>query len=184
MVSEGYENLGGRYFSISSNYSLSLDYYLNAYEVYEKYNPSGHKYVPLLGIASTYKEQAQYAKALEYINRALPLIEAAKDERNHAIALENAGGVYWLMRDLPKAKESFMLAKEKFEKIKSMGGLIFCYVGLSNIAREEGDLTTSLSLSETALALGDKFPQYDGAKLHGLRSMGKTLYALKKYEEA
>jgi tetratricopeptide (TPR) repeat protein/DNA-binding CsgD family transcriptional regulator len=184
ILAQNYENLAGMYSSIKGNYSVALDYYLKAYNTYEKYKINGTKYVPLLGIASTYKMQAQYDKALEYINRSLPLIEAANDERNQAIAMENAGEIYWLMHDLPQAKSHYTQALEIFRKRKNPGGQIFSLIGLANVHREANEYAQSLTYGKEALAIGEKFPHYERPKLYGYESVGKTQLAMKNYESS
>jgi tetratricopeptide (TPR) repeat protein len=184
LVSENYEGIAAVYTTIHANYSLSLQYYLKAYEVYEKHNPTGPMYTPLLGIASTYKNQNQYEKALEHIEKAIPLIEAAKDDHLMAVALENAADVYWLKKDFIKAKSNFQKSLELFVKVKISGGQLYCLTGLANIAREQNDLENSMKFGKEALALSEKYPQYDRARLYGLESMGKTYLVLKDYQSA
>jgi tetratricopeptide (TPR) repeat protein len=184
ILSQNYENLAGIYSSIMANHNIALDYYLKAYAVYEQHLPNGPKYVALLGIASSYKNQVQYDKAIEYIKKAIPLIEANNDERNKGVALENMAEIYWLLKDLPKAKNTYTEALAIFEKLENTGGQIFCLTGLANVTRELGDYQQSMQYGKEALELSGKLPRYERAKLYGLESVGKTQYTLGQYGEA
>jgi DNA-binding CsgD family transcriptional regulator len=184
LVSENYESIAAIYSTVFSNQTLSLQYYFKAYEVYEKYNPAGAMYTPLVGISSIYKKQSQYDKALEYISRAMPLIEKANDRRNMAVAFENLAQVYWLKHDLIQSKINYQKSLDLFKEVNRPGGQIFALIGLANISREEGDLTGSMALGKQALRLSEQYTQYDRAKLYGLESVAKTYLAQKNYKEA
>jgi tetratricopeptide (TPR) repeat protein len=184
IVAENHGNMAGGYATIQSNNTLALEYYLKAYDVYEKHMPNGAKYIPLLGIAVSYRNQAQYAKALEYIEQAIPLIDAAGDDRNKAIAYENSGQIYLKLKDLPKARESFQKALALFEKSDGIGGQIYSLVGLANVLRESDDLATAMTHGERALELCKNFATPDRARILGLESVGKTLLAQGKISNA
>jgi DNA-binding CsgD family transcriptional regulator len=183
-VSSNYESMAGLYGTVFSNQTLSQQYYLKSYDIYEKYNPTGSKYIPLLGIASIYKKQNQYDKSLDYINRAMPLIEAANDKRNIAVALENLGELYLLKKDLVQAKTNYQKSLTIFKDLNIPGGQIFSLVGLANVSREENDFASSMNYGREALTVSEKFTQYDRARMYGLESVAKTFLAQKNYKEA
>jgi tetratricopeptide (TPR) repeat protein len=184
IVSSDYESMAGLYGTVFSNQTLAQQYYLKSYDIYEKYNPTGSIYIPLLGIGTIYKRQNQYDKSLEYINRAMPLIESAKDKRNMAVALENLAEVYLNKKDLLQAKTNYQKSFDIFKELNIHGGQIFTLVGLANISREQGDFTNSMKYGREALTLSEKFKQYDRARMYGLESVAKTFLAQKNYNEA
>lgn len=62
--------------------------------------------------------------------------------------------------------------------------MIFSYVGLANVSREQSDFKNALSYGEKALALSDSFKTYDRAKLYGCESLGKTYLSLNEHAKA
>jgi tetratricopeptide (TPR) repeat protein len=184
LVCENYNGIAAVYSSLWQNYNSSLEYYWKAYKVYEEHNPTGKIYFPLLGIASVYLQQNDYAKALEYYNQASIIIQQRQDESARTLLHDNLGDLYLALKNYREAKNNYSKSLVLFRKKKSPGGMIFAYVGLANVYREQKDYKNALSYGEKALALSDSFKTYDRAKLYGCESLGKTYLALNDLEKA
>lgn len=181
LVTENYESIASTNLGIWKNYSTALEYYLKALDVYEKYYPTGRMYSPLLGIANVYKEQKQFDKALDYLNRSLSMSEAAKDERAISICHENLGEIYFRLKQYDQSKKYFNLALDFFIKSGSEGGQIFCSIGLADVYREQHDLTQALHYGQQALRLSGSFERYERPQIYGNESLGKTYLEMKDF---
>src|SRR5690606_2047226 len=90
-------------------------------------------------IGNIYKEQGDYAIALENYLKALKIYEEVNDEQNIGYPLLNISSIYRFLNQIDKAKEYAALASEKFEKVMNKYGVGICLYRTALIFTEEKD---------------------------------------------
>ena len=88
----------------------SIPKFAEARRLYSELGDKRSEAYTLNEIIYVYANLAEYAKALDYCNQALPLFRSLHDIKGEATTLNHAGGIYLDQNDNSKALESFMRA--------------------------------------------------------------------------
>ena len=140
----GYENgegdclhqIGNQYF-VSSNYPTALHFYLEALKIREKNKYSGKLLGSYFSIATIFREQGDYKKAIAYYQRGLGL--GADDTYRLAVATSSLGDLYLFLNKqdsaikyLQRSYEYFNNAGDKYQYNLTLNGLGSVQLSMGN----------------------------------------------------
>ncbi len=84
-----------------------------------------------------------YKKALSYFKKASSLYNKIGDRVSYAYTLWSMGTTYKMLGDYSSASDYFKVSQDLFKKTKDPRGLIYCKLGLGEIALLEGRTKSS-----------------------------------------
>ncbi len=170
------------------NYSLSLENYLNALNIYEAQNDSEGMAVSYNGIGIIYRHQGQYPRALKYYFKALRIFEKIKmenpDNRWNQESLASTyiavGIIYKIRNELKRALNYYLAALEICNKIKNKTGMIaIIYGNIASVYYDQGKIKKSLELDMKSLTIYQEIGDRDGMAV-SYNNIGETYTELAK----
>lgn len=125
-----YNNMGTAAANIRADYTKAISYYLNAIQLSEEIRDTLLQAVSLSNAGRIFMIQKNYAKALEFDNKALKLRELKGSPDEVAASLESIGKNYYLTNQLVKAKQCFLQAESLYKSTGNLTGLANIYTSL------------------------------------------------------
>ncbi len=110
-------------------------------------------------IGLIYSELGEYQNALDFFNRSLMIKYEFGTQRSIAVTYQNIGTTYLNLKDFPKAKEYLNLCVQQAAVIKDDELLYSIYKDLSNLYKEENNLSEALSFYVKYAELKEKVSQ-------------------------
>ncbi|MDV7186369.1 ATP-binding protein [Lutibacter sp. TH_r2] len=134
----------GYYLDEKERYEESLDYYLNAIDLYNSINnkqglANSYNYI---GYSFSYLNSVD--KATEYYFKALHIFKELNDEMGIADIYNGFGNLYYDIENYEEAYKYYLKAFEIYKKKNDKGGLLAEYINLGNAISEYGELETGL----------------------------------------
>lgn len=142
---------------------------------------SAYIYVRLSG---AYSKLRDLKKAFEYVDKAVEIYKAVKDDKSLAACYNVRGLIYIIVPDNRKAEESF---KKALEINRRLGNRKMVASNLNNLCLYEGDAREKIALLQEAIAINDSLgmvwslgENYNnlGTQYFYAREYGKALEAL------
>jgi CHAT domain-containing protein/Tfp pilus assembly protein PilF len=99
---------------------------------------------------------SQPRTALEYYDRALPLLRSAEDRWRLALALRSLGMVHTSLGDLTRALDYLNQALALFREVGARGGEAQTLYGLARLERDRGDFAAALQRIESAILIAER----------------------------
>ncbi len=129
--------LGGTH-RIAGMFSESLDYYRKANRLFAGIGDKFGTAYSYCGIGNAYRMLDQYKKALASFGRASKIYTAIGDRVSYSYTLWSIGTTYKMMGDHANALLYFRTAQRLFRKTRDPRGLIYCRLGMGEVALLEG----------------------------------------------
>ena len=114
-IAKAYNALGLNYEAMTQN-TAALDNYYKALSIFETLKDNARMAATLGNIGNVYASQKKFEQAIEKDSMALIIYEKIKDIQGYQGEVRNLGNmayVYQTMGNYPKAKEYFIMAREK-----------------------------------------------------------------------
>ncbi len=166
----GLENLSaGSYNGIGNVYlyrgvfEKSLENYLQALRILEKYNSHKQKIgLVTANIGVVYFNLENYDKSIEYYNRALKIAEETSDSSGIASAYTNLGNIYKDLENFDESEAYFIKAIEIFEKLGEEYGYANCCANLGGLAKRRNNIKKAMEYYQRAYEIYDRLKSDDG----------------------
>lgn len=143
-------------------------------------------YYDVLGVAyyvkDNYEASAANGKAVEYFEKAIPLIREEKDTAQLANVLLNTG-IMLLYQDKVQSLSYLKEAARLYEYLDNADRLASCYGEMCSIYSSMGDFDQALIYSRQAMNLHDRISDYFTIAQTGL-SIANTYMSAQRFEEA
>jgi signal transduction histidine kinase/CheY-like chemotaxis protein/AraC-like DNA-binding protein len=142
--------LGVAYRNLSL-YSKSLEMYLKALELSEKYGNAEQRGYSLINIANLYLYQKDYLEARNYLIRALDQAQERVDKVMIGYCYVNLGRVHVELQEYDLAQQYFDQALEVRITIEDEAGILAVELDKAEVLRIKGDYSKALTLFENLL---------------------------------
>ncbi len=154
-----YCGLGGAS-RVAGRNSTSLEYYLIANRLFSELKDRFGTAYSYCGIGNAFRMSGQYDRALSNFRQASAIYTKIGDRVSYSYTLWSIGTTYKMLAKHEKARHYFMTAWAHFRKTKDPRGIIYCRLGLGELAFLEGKKRSAGSHTAASLKL---------AKQYGLR---------------
>lgn len=144
-----YNQLGNMHGDLG-DISKSLDFYIKASKIGEKYKDKRTLVGAYANIGICFISNKQYAKSKEYLRKAMALSAEMREYKNHGNVLNNLGAVYIEENNPDSAIYYFKLAEFYHSKINFKRGLGFSQYYLGYLHNRKGLLTDAIGYYEKA----------------------------------
>jgi tetratricopeptide (TPR) repeat protein len=134
-------------------------------------------------ISYQYLNVGQFAKALEYADKALQLSEKAGFKKGVATALNYTGMANERQGNYKQAEELYLKVMEIWEELNNKIGIGNVYINIGNIYTNKGEYEQALSYYYKSLAIWELIDNKRG-EANVYMNMGNIYLAQKKYEFA
>ncbi|MCW5945723.1 MAG: CHAT domain-containing protein [Fimbriimonadales bacterium] len=136
----------------------------------------------LLWVGRSLDGLGENRKALEYYERALPLLRNAEDTHREATTLNNIGSIYFDLGEAHKALEYYNLALPVRRKAQDIRGEATTLSNIGSVYSYLGDLRKALEYYEQAFLLDTREDIWGAATT--LNNIGAAYYGLGEKREA
>jgi tetratricopeptide (TPR) repeat protein len=135
-------------------YSVALEKFQQALEIYRRIKDRSGEGTALTGIAEIYYNQALYPKALEFYQQSMKLWQTTENINKQAATLYNIGYTYFNLRQYLKALESYQQALVIHKQIGESGeeGAAFTNSAIGFTYEKLGQYPKALDVFQKALA--------------------------------
>jgi signal transduction histidine kinase len=151
MQAQAYVNTGVAY-DVQNRYSLSIEYYFKALQIFEKYKFSSGIATCFNNIANAYSKQDDLPKAMSFYHKALVIKRLIKDKKGIGVSLNNIATTYDRLGKLDSAlifhNQSLAIKKE----LNDYQGIAFSRLNIGSVYyQKKENLSLSLDLAKQAL---------------------------------
>lgn len=145
-AAQGLKLIGNVYY-FKRDYTVALDYWSKAREVFEKINDVAGVSNIYNNIGAIYFDQGDDLKALEYYQKSLTFAEKSGDKVRIATVLNNIGGIFF------NKKATYDKAKEYFTRALSIANISGDADAMGTAASNLGEVYAALNEDDKALSL-------------------------------
>ena len=112
----------------------SLNYYTSANKLFSSLRDTFGTAYSYCGIGNAYRMLEDYKSAFTHFAKAIRLYKRIGDKVSYSYTLWSLGSTYKMTGDFNNAEENFVKAMLLFKKTKDPRGIIYCRLGLGEIA--------------------------------------------------
>jgi signal transduction histidine kinase len=159
-----YNNLGVLYKNIGE-YEKAVESYKRSYEINSLKNNMSGQLQNLNNIAIIYIDKEKYDEAFQYLSKALRINYELGNEREIVNNLENIGLIYGRLKLYDAARDSTLKALDIAQRIDFGEGMIGCYLLLSDIEEQKGNVSEALKYYKSYHNLNDSIYRQEQNKL-------------------
>ncbi len=191
-IADSFHYLGYFHSSKGEN-KVSLDYYFNALEIWEKQEASatpksknhvlGSKSKTLGNIGVVYMDLGDYPQALDFFFKALKVTEAMNDQNGSSYWFLNIGNVYAEQGYPEKALDYYFRSLKLKEVQNNKGGTAIAFGNIGTVYDDMGENEKALDYYERALKLDEEIGEKDGVATW-LGNIGLVYERQKEYDKA
>ncbi|GEM_PF-1499438 len=153
--------------------SFALELYLQAMEIYERYDDEQMYGKSINNIAVVYKKSGDFKNALQFYDRSIELAKKQGDEIALAISKVNRG---LLLKDMKRFKESFAelhFSLQTFKDEQFTYGIAACLHNLGEAHFAAGDLDSAVYYLDRSQELSRSF-EYNSVIIKNLIALAKV----------
>ena len=153
-------------------------------EYQKEEEPNKENIADLMGkIAKIHYLTADYALALEWFRKALPLYQELKSQSRLATTYNNIGGIYHAQGDYPEALGWYEKSLKIREEIGDRAGLATTYNNIGGIYQAQGDYPEALKWFQKSLRIREEIGDRAGLATT-YNNIGGIYQAQGNYQEA
>ena len=119
---------------VAGKFKDSLNYYTTANKLFSSLKDTFGTAYSYCGIGNAYRMLKDYKSALTHFAKAIILYKRIGDKVSYSYTLWSLGSTYKMTGDFDKARNNFVRAMLLFKKTKDPRGIIYCRLGLGEIA--------------------------------------------------
>lgn len=173
----------GVVYSYLKNLPLSEKYFKEALAMREKNGFTTSNGVLYTSIGFILSEKGAYKEALHYYNQALVKGREEKDRYVQVIALANLGSISIRLKKFALARQYLHEALGINSSLKDYEQQTDCYMFLSEVEKEEGNLALAEKYLVQAVDYAEK-AGIESKKIYAYEKLSEVLSMQKKYEQA
>jgi len=119
---------------VAGRFKDSLNYYTSANKLFFSLKDMFGTAYSYCGIGNAYRMLEDYKNAFTHFAKAIKLYKRIGDRVSYSYTLWSLGSTYKMTGDFNKAEDNFVKAMLLFEKTKDPRGIVYCRLGLGEIA--------------------------------------------------
>jgi tetratricopeptide (TPR) repeat protein len=122
----------GWFYDVKSEYSVSLEYYSKAMQVWDELSAKKNKGGTLGNMGSVYANLGDFPKAIDLYFQSQLMLEQVGDKESIAIGNNNIGLLYYEKSEYKKALEYYFKALNSFKELKHIQGIQYAYSNIGS----------------------------------------------------
>ncbi|MBI5218687.1 MAG: tetratricopeptide repeat protein [Bacteroidia bacterium] len=151
------------------------------------YNNLGNVYMKMEGEEivkkDTVKAKQSQNKAIEYFNKAIDILEAAKDKKGIAICFNNIGSIYKDQRNYNKGLEYFLKALGKFEELAAKEEISVVCANIADLNNKMKKYNEGIKYGEKSLYIARETGSWENQRF-AYEKLSDSYKGLENFKEA